>query len=337
MEEMLLAEPVREVIAPLQLSESTLSIVDIVRDQPPARNVVEGLLQVRRSGFLRHTWKHIHCSLEDRILKCSFRADDKFPKYFINFDLISVDVKIKDNELYISPRGSSKVFGFTTIVTSSFKVWAAAILEAIATSRGSMIPQTHHTAKRRWWKRCSVTYNQFCSHVETGDLLLFQSKSATSMALRVATRSNYDHVAFLFPTDTGDIFLIESLGRTGVQIISLDWFISNCWHLLYKRIVHRKLFCNRDSIFYSLFKIYTKAWEGRPYKLNTRKLVRKKSFEEEYDDFFCSQLVAGLYKKLDLLPDEISCCNYWPANFTSARSLPLRPPAYLGEERVIKF
>lgn len=182
-----------------------------------------------------------------------------------------------------------------------------------------------------------MTYPQFAAHVETGDLLLFKSRTAASLALRVATLSSYDHIAILFTVESGEIFMIESLGRTGVQVISLDWFLGNCWNLLYTKIAHRKLICNRDAVFYSQFKRYAKAWEGRPYRLNTGKLIRKTSFQHEYDDFFCSQLVAALYKKLDLLPEEVSCCSYWPASFSDGRSLKLKGSACLGEERLIRF
>lgn len=342
--ELELLEPQRDVLViPDNDFDGMSSIIDIVRSEPVDRShVLSGMLQVRRSGILRHSWKNMHCVLEDHILKCSFRVDDKFPKYFLNFELISVTVKATETELFISPKGSSKTFGFKSVIAGVFGVWKDAIMQTIAGSRGNRLTLIKQTKKVRWWKvgtrqRHPVTYSQFVSHVETGDLLLFKSKTASSLALRLATMSNYDHVAFLFPLETGEIFLMESLGRTGVQVIGLDWFIANSWHLLYKKIVHRKLICNRDTVFFNQFMTHAKAWEGRPYRLNMSILMHKVSFEQEYDHFFCSQLVAALYKKLDLLPSEVSSCNYWPGNFSDSKSLSLRAPAYLGEERVIKF
>jgi hypothetical protein len=338
MEQMVFYEPVREVVTEDLMSGTFLSVIDLVRRVPQHREgAIDGWLKVKRTGFLRHTWKQLYCVLSDRILKGSFREDDKCPKYFLNFDLISVGVRVSGKELYISPKGSSKVFGFTSASSEVFEIWKNAITQAIMSSQGFSNELSNYTNLRRWWKKPSVNFDQFISHVETGDLLLFKSKSVSSMAIRVASRSDFDHVAFLFTLETGEIYMMESLGRTGVQVLSLEWFLANKWQFLYSKIVHRKLICHRDPTFYQLFIAYANAWKGRPYRMTMSKLVTKASSDEEFNDFFCSQLVAALYKKLDLLPDDVSSCTYWPSNFSVSRNMKLKAPAYLGEERKINF
>lgn len=151
-DELISLEPVREVISPGSVVESTNVIDQLCSTSVQRTDVVEGLLQVMRTGLLKHSWRHIYCSLSDRILKCSFRMNDPHPKYFLNFDLISVSVKINTRELYIISHGSSKIFGFTTIVTSSFQVWAKAILHAIESSRGNLLQLSDFTSQVRWWK-----------------------------------------------------------------------------------------------------------------------------------------------------------------------------------------
>lgn len=57
------------------------------------------------------------------------------------------------------------------------------------------------------------------------------------------------------------------------------------------------------------------------YKFNVSKLLRKKSTNDFNENlkhtksFFCSELVASVYKNLGLFDHEISASQYWPANF----------------------
>lgn len=60
---------------------------------------------------------------------------------------------------------------------------------------------------------------------------------------------------------------------------------------------------------------------NKKYKLNAAKLMRKKNSNDHNENikanksFFCSELVASVYKNMGLLPTEISATQYWPANF----------------------
>lgn len=55
----------------------------------------------------------------------------------------------------------------------------------------------------------------------------------------------------------------------------------------------------------------------------------------EDKSYFCSELVASLYKYLGLLPTEISSSNYWPGSFSTETSLKLLKNAYLSPEFLI--
>lgn len=66
-------------------------------------------------------------------------------------------------------------------------------------------------------------------------------------------------------------------------------------------------------------------------------MMRKSSGEEEEPErgYFCSELVAKVYKKLGLLEKEKASSSYWPVDFTSRGGLNLFESAFLGEERLI--
>ena len=61
---------------------------------------------------------------------------------------------------------------------------------------------------------------------------------------------------------------------------------------------------------------------GKKYKINAGKIFKQKSAiaekveADQLNTFFCSELVAACYKKLGLLPKEISCATYWPGKQT---------------------
>ena len=55
---------------------------------------------------------------------------------------------------------------------------------------------------------------------------------------------------------------------------------------------------------------------GKKYAMTPLKLLKKNSNIENQNfdkrTFFCSELVAATYKFLNLLPNHISSCRYWP-------------------------
>eukprot|EP01017_Pseudomicrothorax_dubius_P016306 TRINITY_DN1850_c0_g1_i10.p1 TRINITY_DN1850_c0_g1~~TRINITY_DN1850_c0_g1_i10.p1 ORF type:complete len:132 (-),score=10.03 TRINITY_DN1850_c0_g1_i10:111-506(-) len=88
-----------------------------------------------------------------------------------------------------------------------------------------------------------------------------------------------------------------------------------------------------------------KFWKnayGKAYQISAQKLVNTMSIiakNESFEGrtFFCSELVAAAYKRVGLLPAEISSTQYWPGSFSTERTLPMQMGAYLGPEIRIDF
>lgn len=59
--------------------------------------------------------------------------------------------------------------------------------------------------------------------------------------------------------------------------------------------------------------------------------------EKKDKGYFCSELVAVIYKLLGILPNNISSAQYWPGSFSAETLLPLRGGAALGDEYLICF
>lgn len=76
---------------------------------------------------------------------------------------------------------------------------------------------------------------------------------------------------------------------------------------------------------------------GKKYDLHAIKLMRKTS-EDENDPlkgYFCSELVAKVYKRAGLLNTERASSSYWPMDFTQRGGLSLLLDASLGAEKSI--
>lgn len=76
---------------------------------------------------------------------------------------------------------------------------------------------------------------------------------------------------------------------------------------------------------------------GKKYDLHALKLLRKTS-EDENDPlkgYFCSELVAKIYKRAGLLASEKASSSYWPMDFTQRGGICLLLEASLGAERSI--
>lgn len=83
---------------------------------------------------------------------------------------------------------------------------------------------------------------------------------------------------------------------------------------------------------------------GKNFQLNLDKLLQFKSTlartneEEESKTYFCSELVARLYKELGILNEEKSSTNYYPVDFSDKGQLKIiRDGVSIGNERLISF
>ena len=184
--------------------------------------------------------------------------------------------------------------------------------------------------------------SDFIKHASTGDILLFKGKSFLSKFQRVITIGEYDHVGMLFKF--GDrLVIFECTGEEGVDLLDWNTFMNNKWHKLYSRLVYRKLnYRLAESEIETLEKFAQKV-KGKKYKVNPVKIWRKQSNRDASDEikdsksYFWSELVASAYKRIGLLPENISATQYWPGDFSIKSNLDLQKGASLGEEYFIDF
>ncbi len=57
----------------------------------------------------------------------------------------------------------------------------------------------------------------------------------------------------------------------------------------------------------------------------------------EKGGYFCSELVASIFKLMGFLPRHISSAQYWPGNFSAETKMALGNGAAFGDEYLIEF
>lgn len=200
--------------------------------------------------------------------------------------------------------------------------------------------------EKKHWKHNRINQLQFKDIVDTGDILLFQSKAVASKMQRMITRSKYDHIALILRYSNGKLVIFESLRDTGVSVCDWDRFMRMKWFNLYNKVEFRKLYYPRSQKFIDVLEDFVKQSIGKKFKINPTKIFRKKCSNDTAltikgeKTYFCSELVACAYKRLGILDQEIAASQYWPGDFSAedhSKQVKLLDGARLSEEYLMEF
>ncbi len=167
--------------------------------------------------------------------------------------------------------------------------------------------------------------------LRTGDILLFSGRGLTSEVIRVFTRSPWSHIGMVvFLPDSPEPLVLESttlgesddvrLGKpvAGVSLVSLDTKLKDYPGSVAVRRRHGPdLSENQDRLLQRLLR----RLMHRPYKnyLFCNAIDVLTAFRRKPDQrgWFCSELVAELYRRLGWLPRDIRASTLVPGHFGS--------------------
>ncbi|CAG9329567.1 unnamed protein product [Blepharisma stoltei] len=294
----------------------------------------------KRSKNLFHHWQWRYFVLQDKKLYYYRKSTDNQPAFVINFDLVTVDVQVinptSPSSIIILPLGSKRILELKAKSSQELADWAFALHFHINSSEGKKKDLATLNQKKEFWKFDRISDAQFRQSASTGDILLFRSKNIAAKVQRVLTRSKFDHVAMLLCYSSGKIGLLEATGLDGVGIVFWDDFLMYNWHLLYSRIVYRKLNIERDQKMLDILSDFVDKVKGKGYKITPQKIFKKReNLKPGHEkNFFCSELIASAYKSLGLLPDEVPSCHYWPGHFANEKNIEIIG-ASLGPQLVV--
>jgi hypothetical protein len=215
---------------------------------------------------------------------------------------------------------------------------------------------------------------------QEGDLIMFSGKRAADRCLRCMLNSEFNHIGLVVRQSSDDVLQVLEATAEGVACFHLRWcvdVVTWAWkqHRFNKIAVRRLSVDGRPlaadrrveqsraehstaqhasrSRPYAMpcyarrveLRKYVARMVGRQYERNPTSMV--KAFlgvpqEDDLSSVFCSELVAGAYQAVGVLPDSPSANAYLPPDFASGskRSLVaahLAPAAYLSREIVIDF
>jgi len=157
---------------------------------------------------------------------------------FIDFQRGGWTVKIENKSMptVFSVRNSHTKHQFKAKSPMELRQWAVEL---------SILTRQTQDQMGQELKRISI--RDFERVADTGDLLLFKSTAVGSQLQRAFTRSEYDHVAIILHFSSGRLMVLESMRDSGVNMVEWASFVEKDWFKYYDRIVHRRLFCKRDS------------------------------------------------------------------------------------------
>jgi hypothetical protein len=196
-------------------------------------------------------------------------------------------------------------------------------------------------------------FDELAPSLDSGDLVLFGGESRFCRAIQRWTGCQWSHVALVArPRAGGPLLLWEAtLGTDVADLVTHE--ISPGVHLydLAHWIRHyggetsiRQLTVERtNAMRLALLAFYYEARE-RPFERNRLEFLRAvydgplgRNRREDPSSFFCSELVAEAYQRMDLLPARPPANEYTPRDFSEECRRPLALPqgAELGPEVLV--
>jgi hypothetical protein len=141
----------------------------------------------------------------------------------------------------------------------------------------------------------------------------------------------------------GEILFIEATSDQGVAVYSWRSFVKHKCFQYYDKTVYRPLIFPRTYELLLQVQEFQKKVIGMKYKLNPLRLLQKYSnndsvkYVAEKNGYFCSELIAAIYKLIGLLPRHIRSSQYLPGSFSAESNLVLQNNAEFGDEYLIEF
>ncbi|PFH31626.1 hypothetical protein BESB_026000 [Besnoitia besnoiti] len=245
----------------------------------------------------------------------------------------------KEVRFRLKPVGSKRVFELAGPYAEVVE-WIDKLRQVVKACNVSERDVCRVTRQRGFWKVERISPAKFEEVVDTGDIILFRTKKFHAQLQRAVTRGHYDHLGMILRSQENAIFLLESMGDTGVIMTPWRTFVQAKWYTAYRKMVLRRLRWPREQKQLDRLLVFLKNVVGRGYELTFKKLFASgltPSADNPDKGFFCSELVAAALKEIGALPEDALCARYWPQSFAAGSNLKLCDGYELDEELMVDF
>jgi hypothetical protein len=163
----------------------------------------------------------------------------------------------------------------------------------------------------------AIIEENFLATADTGDLLLFRTNNDKMFGPRLTralTSQHFDHVALIlrFGSTLDSLMVMEAVADKGVRIV--PWLAVRqevCFKGFFEKVTTRKLLTEMDQNKLEILDDFREKALGKKYSINPLNFLwcgagpqLPQSGVGDTQTFFCSELVAEVFKNLDLLTEE---------------------------------
>ena len=315
---------------------------------------------------------------------------NELPLYLLNIDLDLVTCKLiihkekqkfrllllgykKQNSFKYLKSIKKIKFNCTNIEKSSFYHICEIINKSILLSEGYKNNLFGINFRKNYYTKPFISVLNFVKEANTGDILLFKSFSTLSKYQRCITKADYDHIALLIKIGN-KLKIYDCIREDGVRLRNFTEYISMMLHLLYEKIVYRKLNISLDNIVHyikinnhnkyeniTIDNISANEIKNKFYEILNKKIevFNQNNNNAKYDfpickylfkskktknkrgvnrnSYFCSELVAAVYMHCKIMSKKNDPLDYLPGEFSEKGIIEFINGFHLGPETIIEF
>lgn len=179
-------------------------------------------------------------------------------------------------------------------------------------------------------------YDSIRDTLDTGDIVLYSGSGPISTAIKIGTCSEWSHVGVVVRLKDFDMVCIlqsttlskakDVLSDRPVEGVQLN-LLSESLSTYPGKVAVRKLNVLRTKGMLEAVRNFRKEVHGRPYEEKKIQLLKSAwdffggANEEDLSSLFCSELVAELYQRMDLIEDDKPSNEYTPKDFANTLNL----------------
>lgn len=191
-----------------------------------------------------------------------------------------------------------------------------------------------------------ATYSEIRDQLGTGDVVLFSGKGGISNLIKNFTRSKWSHVGMVLCIPESDMVLLwESTTLSNIADLDTHRITKGVQLVPFSQRLQRyegtaavrQLAVNRKQLNLDGLSTFRSEMKGRPYEKSEAELFKAAydgwggKNEEDFSSLFCSELVAGAYQAMGLLPKPankndkavLPANEYTPKDFSDEARQPL--------------